>query len=259
VILRLYEIAYRMGDRFLPVLYQKARRDLGYLVRQAGGERLSILDVGGRKSPYTIGLRADIILLDLPRESEIQRSLHLGVDETILSEIKRRRSNIQMVVLEDMTRCTLPSESVDGVVCVEVIEHVRAAEEFVAQIHRVLKPWGWLYLTTPNGDYIRNEPPNHNPDHVRHYTRMDLSELLSRQFAAVDVTYGVKTGKYRYVGLRSFSLRRPTRLLQSMVGNLINAYESRNLAQQPRRTAHLFAIAWKPAPISAAQARHPER
>jgi 2-polyprenyl-3-methyl-5-hydroxy-6-metoxy-1,4-benzoquinol methylase len=64
------------------------------------------------------------------------------------------------VVLEDMTECTLPSESFDGVVCVEVIEHVTQDHLLVEQIARVLKPGGWLYLTTPNGDYVCNEPPD---------------------------------------------------------------------------------------------------
>ena len=91
-----------------------------------------------------------------------------------------------------MTECTLPSESFDAAVCVEVIEHVRNDEVFVRQIARVLEPGGLLYLTTPNGDCIRNEPRNYNPDHVRHYTHQALSDLLVRRFCRVEVHYGVK-------------------------------------------------------------------
>jgi SAM-dependent methyltransferase len=214
---------------------------------------LSILDVGGRKSPYTIGLNAEITLLELPRDNEIQRLLHLGIDETDISEIKRQRSNIQAIVLQDMTRCTLPSESFDGVVCIEVVEHVQAVDDFITQIHRVIRPGGWLYLTTPNGDYIRNEPPNFNPDHLHHYTRSELKGLLGSLFENVSVTYGVKTGKHRYKGLHPMSMHHPLRLMQSMVGNLINSYESRNMEQQPSRTAHLFATAWKPGSNPAAK------
>jgi SAM-dependent methyltransferase len=144
-----------------------------------------------------------------------------------------------------MTQCTLPTASFDGVVCVEVIEHVPADEAFVSQMARVLKPGGWLCLTTPNGDYIRNEPPNYNPDHVRHYTRQALADLLSRHFSDVKVRYGVKTGKYRYQGLRNFDTRQPLSTIWSMTCNVISRIESQGLDETPRRTAHLFAVARK--------------
>jgi SAM-dependent methyltransferase len=184
-------------------------------------------------------------VLDLPRESEIQKRLNLGLTDKILREIKGRRSNVKQVVLEDMTGCTLPSESFDGVVCAEVIEHVPQDHLFVEQIARVLKPGGWLYLTTPNGDYIRNEPPDYNPDHIRHYTRQQLFDLLSSYFGGVKVTYGVKTGKYRYRGQQGLDPRRPLLAIRNMTCNFVNRIESRGLENQHHRTAYLFADAWK--------------
>ena len=185
------------------------------------------------------------LVSDIPRQSEVQESLHLGLNQRILDEMRRRRSNLESVVLEDMTKSELPTGSFDGVVCVEVIEHVAADDAFMRHVARVLKPGGWLCMTTPNGDYIRNEPPNYNPDHVRHYTRQGLTELLQRHFAVAEVTYGVKTGKYRYQGLRNFSLRHPFTTFWTMTCNVINRIESRDLNQTPTRTAQLFAIARK--------------
>ena len=43
-----------------------------------------ILDVGGRKSPYTIGIPAEITIIDLPRDSEIQQKLNLGINSTVI-------------------------------------------------------------------------------------------------------------------------------------------------------------------------------
>jgi len=240
-----HEFLYLLLEPFLPALYGKARRDLrNELRRHRDDGVLELLDIGGRKSPYTIDLSVNVTVVELPRESDLQEKLNLGLSEMMLSQIKRTRSNIKSIVLEDMTKSTLPSNSFDIAVAVEVIEHVPQDEEFVRQIFRVLKPGGLLYITTPNGDYIKNEPPNFNPDHVRHYTRAQLASLLQKYFDDVHVTYGVKTGKYRYKGLRSL---RPLRLetFQVMISNVISHLESRGLEEQPRRTAHLFATSRK--------------
>lgn len=243
-----YELTRLAATPFLPVVYSATRRNLVALVRSGapGRARAAILDVGGRSSPYTIGLAADVTVLDLPREAELQEALQLGLDQRLLERLQGRRSNVVGVVLEDMTRCTLASESFDGVVAVEAIEHVVDDAAFVEQIERVVKPGGWAFLTTPNGDYISHDPGS-NPDHQRHYTRDGLAELLGRCFPEVRVVYAVHTGRRRVRGLRSISPRRPLEALGTMAANVINGLESRHVEEQSRRTAHLFAVARKPA------------
>jgi SAM-dependent methyltransferase len=171
--------------------------------------------------------------------------LNLGLTDEILAKIKSKRSNIDLVLIEDMTQCSLPSEKFDGAMSIEVIEHVPQDRIFVEQISRVLKPHGWLYLTTPNGDYIHNVPPNYNPDHIRHYTRQQLHDLLSIFFDDVCVTYGVKTGKHRFRGLRSMTPYRPLQFLNTAFNNILSHWESKGLQRSSQRTAHLFAIARK--------------
>ncbi|MET0620623.1 MAG: methyltransferase domain-containing protein [Thermoanaerobaculia bacterium] len=240
-----YELVRLSAWPILPVLHWRVRRDLRALMKGAQRYPVDVLDVGGRKSPYTIGLPAKVTILDLPREHEVQKQLDLGISDGVLRFIHRRRSNVVRVVLEDMTRCSLESAAYAGVVSVEVIEHVENDEAFVAQVARILKPGGWFYLTTPNGDYVKNEPPNYNPDHRRHYTRAGLQALLARHFADVRVVYGVKTGKNRARGLSSFNPRRPIRTARAFIGNVLSHAESVALDEQSRRTAHLFATAWK--------------
>lgn len=233
-----YELVRLLAEPALPYFNGKIRRDLGPLIR-AGD---LILDVGGRRSPYTVGLPARITILDLPRKQELQKQLELGVDDSVLATIQRRRSNIERVVLEDMTRCTLPSESFDGVVSVEVIEHIPDDEQFVAQIARVLKPGGWAYLTTPNGDYIKKPDGG---DHIRHYRREELAALLRRHFGDVRVTYGIATGKNRAFAMRRLQLWNPVAMFETIRGNILNRRESIGVEERATRTGHLFALVRK--------------
>ncbi len=245
-----YELLRTLAIPVLPVLHGRAHADLRRLIRQSeresradggGGEPPRLLDIGGRSSPYTTCLKARITLLDLPRESEVQEDLALGINQQVLAKVRRRRSNIDQVILEDMCRTTLDDDSFDAAVAVEVLEHVPDDSGFLTQIARVVRPGGWFYMTTPNGEWVKHEETD-NPDHLRHYTRVQLATLLEKHFDEVRVVYGVRTGKQRWRGLRPFSLRRPGRLLVGMVSNLINHWQSRGLDDNPRRTAHLIAV-----------------
>ncbi|MCK7589890.1 class I SAM-dependent methyltransferase [Subsaxibacter sp. CAU 1640] len=231
----------------MPVHLQTVRSDIKKLVKKdiKSLRNLHILDVGGRKSPYSVGIDADFTLMDIPQEGGTKTELNLGFTEAILSTIQKKRSNIKDLIIQDMTACTLRDSSYDAVVCVEVIEHVEADTIFVENISKVIKPGGWAYFTTPNGDYIKNEGINRNLDHIRHYTKDQLKALLSHYFHKVDVHYAVKTGKYRLNGLKGFKKNNPAGVIKAMASNVINKFQSKNLDDVPVETAHLVAIAYK--------------
>lgn len=241
-----YEFARLAASPIFPAFDARVRRDLRSLLRDATGPHTAqLLDVGGRTSPFTVGLPASVTVIDLPRENEVQKALALGMTDEILADLRRRRSNIDDVRLEDMTRSTAPDRHFDGVMAVEVIEHVPDDERFVAEVARVLRADGWAYLTTPNGDYIRNEPPHHNPDHLRHYSRDAFETLLRQAFRHVHVDYAIRTGKNRYRGQR-FRLSEPRSVVEAAWWNGRSRWESRQVSEQPRRTANLIAVARGP-------------
>jgi SAM-dependent methyltransferase len=237
-----FERLYLALEYCLPPLGAIVRRRLRAIAASQGGHA-RILDVGGRKSHYTIGVDGSIVVTDLPRRSQIQHNLHLGVTDELARQLRRRRSNIQAIAYDDMTRSGLRDGVFDCVVAVEVLEHVEQDAEFVREVWRVLKPGGTFLMTTPNGDVV----PNTNPDHKRHYTSAQLSTLLAATFGNATVDFAVRRGRCHDLGLRSWSARRPVRTAVTMAANMVNHLQSAapGLARRARVTNHLVAEAVK--------------
>ena len=51
---------------------------------------------------------------------------------------------------------TFADASCDGIVMLEIIEHLVAVEHMLAEVHRVLRPGGFLILSTPNFAFLYN-------------------------------------------------------------------------------------------------------
>jgi len=237
-----FELFYSCVRPMLPALYTEVRKEL-WKTLNGNGKVPSVLDVGGRKSHYTIGLPANIHITDLARQSDLQKALNLGTNNDIARQIERRRSNVRWVLFDDMTQSSIRDNMFDCIVSVEVLEHVEKDADFVREVHRVLKPGGVFIMTTPNGDFVTKTAP----DHKRHYKRKQLSDLLSSTFDEVAVRYAIKGGRWRTWGLRSWSVRRPVKTLLSMIGNVVNSIESgdKKLDEQSQGTYNLVAVARK--------------
>jgi SAM-dependent methyltransferase len=220
--MKVFEVIYRFCEPGLPVIYKRVRKTLTSLAK-ACTYRPRFLDIGGRKSHYTIGVPADITITDLPRTNSIQHRLHLGINQEIAHSIRVKRSNVESVLIDDMTRSTLSSASFDCAVAVEVLEHVDDDARFLREVKRVLKPEGVFLMTTPNGDFVRNI----NPDHKRHYRRNELAALLRREFDSVEVRYASPGTKSYNLALRSWSPSRPLRTILTYAGGVINSLEDR--------------------------------
>ncbi len=231
---------------FFPALQNKVRNDLKKIIK---GFKSSpkIADIGGRKSPYTVGLKASVTIVDKPPSTNVQKKLNLGIDNQRLVEIKTQRSNIDDIILCDITSdiSQVINEKFDIIVAVEVIEHIENHEEMLKNIYSIMKKDAILYLTTPNGDYIKNEPPNYNPDHIKHYKRTELYELLIKYFSNVEVNYGIKMGKNWRNSGRSWSIISPLKLMHTFYSARLNQLESIGMENTKHRTAHLFATARK--------------
>lgn len=97
------------------------------------------------------------------------------------------------------------SESCDFAVCLEVLEHLDDDARAVRELHRVLRPGGYLLLSVPNTYYWSEY--RSLIGHLRHYTAQSLTDLLAGGgFAVVDrlpqFTRFWRAYHYLYIALR---------------------------------------------------------
>ena len=105
---------------------------------------LKILELGGGIAELTkrlIGKGANVTFVDLS-EKNIEKAKTLGV------ETHKIDLNIGLKEFEN--------EKFDGVIILDVIEHIVTAENLLAEISRVLKKGGFVILSTPNFNFISN-------------------------------------------------------------------------------------------------------
>jgi SAM-dependent methyltransferase len=96
----------------------------------------------------------------------------------------------------------LPDGSADGVVSFQVLEHVWDLDLYIADCLRVLKPGGWLLLST-HGNWLYHP----HPTDFRRWTRDGLHDELSSRGFTVEEILGVAgplawTTLFRLMGLK---------------------------------------------------------
>ena len=106
-----------------------------------------IIDLGCAQANFTISLAKknyDMLGLDL-RRFFIQYA-KLKVEEG-------EEKNLDFVV-GNVEKLPIKSESYDGVILGELLEHVSMPETIISEVHRILKPGRYLFISTPNGERL---------------------------------------------------------------------------------------------------------
>ena len=106
----------------------------------------------GAKPPVImdIGCSSGAMLKLLLRE--FQDSSILGADYVRgpLDVLAGKFSGVPLLQF-DLTACPLPDDSLDGIVLLNVLEHIEEDEAALAQIARILKPGGIVVIEVPAG------------------------------------------------------------------------------------------------------------
>jgi SAM-dependent methyltransferase len=110
------------------------------------------------------------------------------LDPIVAAHAARRYPTVR-VVRGDLCRLPVAEGSVDGIVALQVVEHLHCAGEFVASSRRALRRGGMLVVSTPNSRTF----PDGTPSHVYEYDAGELRGLLVSAFPDVHVR-GIEHG-----------------------------------------------------------------
>ena len=84
----------------------------------------------------------------------------------------------------DCTSLPFDDDEFDRVVSFETLEHLGAQDELLAEFRRVLKPDGFLVLSSPDKASYSEVQGTANEFHVKELYREELEELIQRHFQA---------------------------------------------------------------------------
>ena len=110
-----------------------------------------------------------------------------GLDFSSHNALAVRRDGRSALVADLNRPLPFRDFSLDGASLIEVIEHIIHAEELLQELSRVIRPGGWLVLTTPNVAHLTyrwraltGHPPKQEGYHYRFFTKKTLRRSLER-------------------------------------------------------------------------------
>ncbi|POR47347.1 FkbM family methyltransferase [Bosea psychrotolerans] len=145
-------------------LYNPATRDAWVADRAASVEAgLRVLDVGAGTAPYKH------LFAHCAYETHdfAQYDGYKGPEGTYT----------EIDYVSDITAIPVPDNSYDVILCTEVLEHVPRPVEALAEMARIVKPGGRLFLSAPLGSGLHQEPYHFYGGYTDHWYRKFLDEF----------------------------------------------------------------------------------
>lgn len=94
------------------------------------------------------------------------------------------RENLRFVE-GDALKLPIPDASIDAIVSFETLEHFAEHDRFLGEAKRVLRPGGFLLISTPDRDNYSAASGPANPYHKRELTSGEFQATLRKWFSAV--------------------------------------------------------------------------
>lgn len=101
---------------------------------------------------------------------------------TIAEAAKKYRQPNLNFQQADITSLPFKDASFDAIVCFETLEHVAEHDAVLTELKRVLKPDGFLIISTPNREEYSDKREFSNPFHVKELTVEEFKQLIQHHF-----------------------------------------------------------------------------
>ena len=170
--------------------HHRERRDEGDFVFVPERIPLLVAAVGRGKRVLDLGCRSGALTQHFLGGNSV-----VGLDIDAAALEKAAALGIQPVQANVEEPLPFEDGSFDAVVAGELFEHLQFPDALVAEIGRVLRPGGVLAGSVPNAfrvqsrlRFLRGEPPEDDPTHLRMFSPAALRQLLSR-FGRVELRY----------------------------------------------------------------------
>ncbi|HEY1581465.1 MAG TPA: methyltransferase domain-containing protein [Chthoniobacterales bacterium] len=144
----LEEVYGRAANRGYVYAYDQRRRATFRLVTEVLAPGATILDIAAAQGNFSIAL------------AEIGYEVTWNDMRAELADYVRLKQEFGTIhfVPGNAFNVDLPT-SFDGVLITEVIEHTAHPDQLLARVAQLVRPGGYIIMTTPNGAYFRNKLP----------------------------------------------------------------------------------------------------
>ena len=160
---------------------------------------MTVLDCAcgvGYGSHYLSGLAKNVVGIDCSREA------------ITYAKTAYRAGNLSFIV-GDARELPYQNGFFDAFVGIETLEHFSSPDKYLSEIHRVLKPGGLLFLSTPDGDSNPHKGIHAvNDYHWHHYRKDELDMLIGKLFPTYRLTRDGMNGCCYRVTARKKAARR---------------------------------------------------
>ena len=108
--------------------------------------------------------------------------LYLMGADYLAAPLKKLSQNLPKIPLLqfDLQNCPLPDDSVDGVVALNVLEHIERDEEALKHIYRILRPGGVAHIEVPANPNLYGI----YDEYLMHHRRYTLFDIISKSRSA---------------------------------------------------------------------------
>jgi len=102
----------------------------------------------------------------------------LDKSKNVLNKIKHKHPKIEVLHQKTPPLNNIADNSFDVVISFQVLEHIKETSLFIKEIHRVLKPNGKAYITTPNS----KKTIARNPWHYKEFNYQEINNIFKDYF-----------------------------------------------------------------------------